>query len=604
MYQDFHTRGGPRNVTKRVKNLRAEMKVRGVDAFLIPHTNQFQSEYLPDHDERLLWVSGFSGSAGSAILTARKGALFVDGRYTIQAASETNTKIFEICDLVSNGPLKWSEDNLAKGQVLGIDPNLHTLSSMRRIKEMCKTQGIKLKELPKNPIDQIWTDQPDAPMGEVSLQPDELSGCSALEKIQTIREKHFPKGPKGILLTSPDSIAWLLNIRGKDIAHTPIALCYLLVNSEGKNDLFIAPGKIAPDIADTLSSLVNIHAFSALKSQLEKWVKSKKSIQIDPNSCSYSVTTILEKSGARISEKTDPCVMLKAIKNDAEIAGMKRAHERDGLALCRFLMWLDEKADSGRIDEVSAAEKLEALRVQTGKLKDISFPTISGYGPNGAIVHYRVSYDSKLKLKSGSLYLCDSGAQYLDGTTDVTRTVAIGKPTKAMRVHYTLVLKGHIALSSARFPEDTNGAQLDALARRPLWDHGLDYDHGTGHGVGSYLGVHEGPQNISKRGMVGLKPGMIISNEPGYYLEGAYGIRIENLLLVNPASKRDREERDMLSFTPLTLAPLDRRLIDLSLLTEEERAWINRYHERVFAGISSRMLENEREWLKGKTAAL
>jgi len=378
----------------------------------------------------------------------------------------------------------------------------------------------------------------------------------------------------------------------------------MLRSVEGKNDLFIAPDKLNQETAATLSSLVNIHPFTALKSQLVKWVKSKKAIQIDPNSCSYSVFTTLEKAGAKTAEKTDPCVMLKAIKNDAEIAGMKRAHERDGLALCRFLMWLDEKADGGRIDEVSAAEKLEAFRVQTGKLKDISFPTISGYGPNGAIVHYRVSYDSKLKLKPGSLYLCDSGAQYLDGTTDVTRTIAIGKPTKEMRVHYTLVLKAHIALSSARFPEGTNGAQLDALARRPLWDHGLDFDHGTGHGVGSYLGVHEGPQNISKRGMVSLQPGMIISNEPGYYLEGAYGIRIENLLLVNPASKRDGEERDMLSFTPLTLAPLERGLIALSLLTEEERAWIDRYHERVFAGISGRMLENERDWLKDKTASL
>ncbi len=581
MFQSFKDIADPSKGKPRLALLRSELKKRKLAAFLIPRADQYKNEYVPACAERLKWLTGFTGSAGMAIAGTSSAALFVDGRYTLQAPEQVDTRVFDILQIPENTPENWIIKHLKKGDTLGYDPKLHSIKAIERLQKSADGVGVRLEAQTENPVDAIWKDRPAAPRAAVSLHPLKYSGALAAKKISSIQRLLRQSKTNATVLTMPESIAWLLNIRGHDVPHTPLPLCFAILPAKGKPELFIAPKKLSASVRKALTTDVILRKPDQLPGALKKLGKGGTTVRLDPERASQWFADQLMEAGAEIIHESDPCIALKAKKNKVEMAGARSAHKRDAVAMCRFLAWLDANALTGKLDEISAAKKLESFRKQTGELKEISFETISGAGANGAIVHYRVSESSNAPLKSGSLYLVDSGAQYLDGTTDVTRTVALGKPTKDMRRHFTLVLKGHIAISAARFPKGTRGVDLDPLARTALWHAGLDFDHGTGHGVGSYLSVHEGPQSISKRGMAALEPGMILSNEPGYYRTGEYGIRIENLELVTPLRKVKGGQRPMMGFETLTLAPIDRRLIDVSLLNRDELKWLNAYHARV-----------------------
>jgi Xaa-Pro aminopeptidase len=501
----------------------------------------------------------------------------------------------------------WLKEHAPEGARIGYDPWLHTRDWVKKAKEALASRGAELVAVQKNPIDEIWKDRPEASKAHLVVQPDQYAGKSAAEKRTEIGDWLAKQHADAAVLSALDSIAWAFNIRGADVTHTPVALAYALVNADGTADLFVAPEKIGNDVAQHLGNAVRLHPRDTFASHLAN-LKGKR-VVADPERAVSAIFARLDAAGATVLELRDPAVLPKAIKNAAEIAGQDAAQARDGAALTRFLHWLSVEAPKGNVDELSASAKLEAFREQTGALKDLSFDTISGAGPNGAVVHYRASEETNRQLELNSLYLVDSGAQYQDGTTDVTRTVAIGTPTHEMRDRFTRVLKGHIALARAVFPQGTRGSQLDTLARQYLWAIGLDYAHGTGHGVGSFLAVHEGPQRISpgSAGFAGgdepLQAGMILSNEPGYYKTGEYGIRIENLVLVE---QRDAPgaERKLLGFRTLTFAPLDRRLIDLDMLTAEERAWVDGYHAQVAAIVGPQLDGSAAEWLKAETAPL
>jgi len=604
MFQNYKDISDPSKGKPRVALLRKQLKRRKLDAFLVPRADEYQNEYVPACAERLSWLTGFSGSAGIAIVGIRSAALFVDGRYTLQAPKQVDTRVFDILQMPQNTPQDWIKKHLKKGATLGYDPKLHSIKAIELLKKSADEVGVNLSAQPENLVDSIWKNRPAAPRAPVSLHPLKYSGLLAAKKISSIQRLLRKSKTNATVLTLPESIAWLLNIRGQDIPHTPLPLCFAILPAKGKPELFIAPGKLTATVRKALTKDVTLRKPEQLSGALAALGKGGVKIQLDPNRASQWFADQLESAGVEIVHATDPCLDLKAAKNKIEIAGARIAHKRDGVAVCRFLAWLDANAPSVKLDEISAAKKLEAFRKLTGVLKEISFETISGAGANGAIVHYRVSESTNAPLEPGSLYLVDSGAQYLDGTTDITRTIAIGTPTKDMRRHFTLVLKGHIGISAARFPKGTRGVDLDPLARATLWNAGLDFDHGTGHGVGSYLSVHEGPQSISKRGMVALEPGMILSNEPGYYREGHYGIRIENLELVTSLRKVKGGERSMMSFETLTLAPFDRRLIDVSLLTRDELKWLNAYHARVFKELGHELKGKNKAWLKAATEPL
>ena len=579
----------------RVAVLRAELKRRGLDGFVVPRADRQQNEYLPASEERLAWLTGFTGSAGAAIVLAERAALFVDGRYTVQAAAQVDAKVFAIEHLVENPPDKWLEQNLKSDVKLGYDPWLHTADNAEKLRNACANAGAALVPTEDNPIDALWTDRPAPPAGPVSLHDLKLAGENATDKLQRIRAELAKLRADLLLVSDPQNVAWAFNIRGADVAHTPLALAFAAVPREGRPMLYVDGGKLDNRVRHALEEFADVRSPDDLVRDLR--ALKDQTVRLDQASAADALTRLITNSGGKAVRAVDPIALMKATKNQAEISGSRAAHKRDGVAMVRFLAWLEREALSGKLTEIDAVAALEGFRRDSGVLKDVSFPTIAGSGPNGAIVHYRVTKGSNRTIGKNELFLVDSGAQYEDGTTDITRTVAVGAPTDEMRDRFTRVLKGHIAIATAVFPEGTSGAQLDPLARMALWQAGLDFDHGTGHGVGSYLSVHEGPARISKLGTVALKRGMILSNEPGYYKAGAYGIRIENLLLVIAAPAPQGAEKQLNAFETLTLAPIDRRLIDTRMLNAKERNWIDGYHARVVELLGPLLDAPTRAWL-------
>ena len=591
-FDDSHERAA---APARIAALRAELKRRGLDGFVVPRADRQQNEYLPASEERLAWLTGFTGSAGAAAVLAERAALFVDGRYTVQAAAQIDAKLFAIEHLVDSPPEQWLEQNLKSGAKLGYDPWLHTSESADRLRKACATAGAELVAVDNNPIDALWSDRPTPPAGPVSLRDIKLAGESAADKFKRIQAELKKLRADVLVVSDPQNVAWAFNIRGSDVAHTPLALAFAVISREGKPALYVEMAKLDNKTRPALEEIAVVRAPAELARDLAQL--KDKTVRLDQASAADALTCLVAGSGGKPVRGADPIALMKAVKNHAEIAGSRAAHKRDGVAMARFLAWLEREAPAGKLTEIDAVEALESFRRDSGLLKDISFPTIAGSGPNGAIVHYRVTRATNRTIGKNELFLVDSGAQYEDGTTDITRTVAVGTPSDEMRDRFTRVLKGHIAIASAVFPENTSGAQLDPLARTALWQAGLDFDHGTGHGVGSYLSVHEGPARISKLGTVALRRGMILSNEPGYYKTGAYGIRIENLLLVIAAPEPKGAEKPVNAFETLTLAPIDRRLIESRLLAAKERNWIDSYHARVQEVLSPLLDAATRAWL-------
>ncbi len=603
MFQTFDDPGGPALGRKHLPRLRKALKAAGLDGFIVPHEDEWQNEYVPPAYDRLAWTTGFTGSAGAAVVLADEAAIFVDGRYTLQVRAQVDGALFQYRDLVDGGPAAYLRERAAKDAKIGYDPKLHSPDSLDRLKSAAEAAGAALVPVARNPIDDIWDDRPPIPAEKVVPQPEDFTGESAASKRHRLGEGLGKDNADAAVITSPASIAWLFNIRGGDVARTPLPLGEAILHRDGRADLFLAEEKVSPELKQWLGNEVAVRPSADLTPALADL--GGKRVQLDPATASAWYFEQLKDAGAEIVRGQHPVVLPRACKNTAEIEGSRKAHRRDGAAVSRFLHWLATEAQSGKVQEIEACQKLEAFRRDTGALKDLSFDSISGAGPNGAIVHYHVTTKTNRRLARGSLFLIDSGGQYLDGTTDITRTVAIGRPNKEMKERFTRVLKGHIALARVRFPKGTTGHQLDALARMSLWEAGLDYDHGTGHGVGVYLGVHEGPHRIAK--MVNtqpLEPGMIVSNEPGYYKTGAYGIRIENLQVVTPAAEIEGGERPMLGFETLTLAPIARELIVKQLLTKEELAWLNAYHARVRDEIGPQLAGEAKAWLEEATRPL
>jgi Xaa-Pro aminopeptidase len=594
----------PLSPKERLARLRAELKRRRVHGFLVPRADEHQGEYVPARAQRLAWLTGFTGSAGLAVVLPQAAAVFVDGRYTLQAQAEVDDALYVRRHLSEEPATDWVAATLKPGEVLGYDPRLHTVGEVERFRAAAAKAGGSIQALDDNPLDAVWPDQPPPPLAPVTRHELRFAGESAEAKRQSLARKLAAERVGAAVLTAPDSIAWLLNIRGGDVPHTPLPLAFAILNNDATVDLFIDGRKLAPGLREHLGNAVRVAPPETFGEALDRLGAAKRRVQVDPASAAAYVFDRLALAGAQIHRAADPVQLPKASKNRAELDGTRLAHRRDGAALTRFLAWLASRALEGGLGEIAASDKLEALRAMGDNFRDLSFPTISGAGPNGAIVHYRASPESERRLEKGTLYLVDSGAQYLDGTTDVTRTVAIGEPTPEMRDRFTRVLKGHIALATCRFPKGTTGSQLDSLARRALWEIGLDYDHGTGHGVGSYLAVHEGPQRISKLpNAQALLPGMIVSNEPGYYKAGAYGIRIENLVVVTALERRGGE-REMLGFETITLAPVDRALIEPTLLEAGEIAWLDAYHARVREELTPLVDADTARWLAQATRPL
>ena len=599
-FQSFETRGGPAHVAGRVADLRRELKRLGVSGLVVPRADEHQNEYVPANAERLLWLTGFSGSAGTAVVLEDKAALFIDGRYTEQVKSETDRAVFEPRNIAQDSPTDWLGRSLKAGDRLGYDPGLHTHDAVERFAKAAKKAGAEMVALSGNPIDQVWRDRPPSPAGAITLHRSRYAGENAAAKLARVREAM--KGLDGLLITDPHNLAWLFNIRGSDVSHTPIPLGFAYVPASGQPAIFVKAAKLSATVSDSLGAHVSLHDPETLAGFLENLGRRSQRVALDAATAPAALTQTLERAGGKAEIGADPITLMKAAKNKAELAGSRAAHERDGAAFARFLAWFDAEAPRGRLTEIDAVKALETFRRASGLLKDIAFPTIAGAGPNSAIPHYRVSETSNRMIERG-IFLVDSGAQYEDGTTDITRTIAVGRPTALMRDRYTRVLKGHIAIACAVFPTGTTGAQLDPFARMALWRAGLDFDHGTGHGVGSYLSVHEGPQRIAKTGSTPLVAGMIISNEPGYYEAGGFGVRIENLIAVEPRAIAGAE-REMLGFETLTLAPIDIRLIDPKLMDSDEIKWLDAYHARVRRVLSPLVDPATRRWLSAATRRL
>ncbi len=590
-------------VVERLARLREVLAGQRLDGLILPLTDEHRSEYLPAAAQRLAWLTGFTGSAGLLIVLAGRAALFVDGRYTLQAAAELDPALFERRHVTDEPPAKWLGEHLESGQRLGFDPKLHTKAEVERYRRACAKAGAELVACPANPVDAIWTTRPPAPIAPVAVLDAAYAGESGAAKRARMGAELAKAGAEVGVVSATDSIAWLLNLRGGDVPFNPLVLSFALLHADGAVELFLDPRKLAP--GQSLGNGVSVQPIAGFETALERLGAARRTVLVDPSVTSLHVLEQLDAAGARVIEADEPCILAKACKNPVEIEGARDAQRRDGAAVCRFLCWLDGELDQGReITERAAATRLEAERRQDPLFRGPSFETISAAGPNAALPHYRVTEASNRTLEPGSLYLVDSGGQYLDATTDITRTIAVGRPSALMRRHFTLVLKGHIAIARAAFPVGTSGAQLDTLARQPLWRAGLDFDHGTGHGIGAYLCVHEGPQRIAKTGTVALKPGMIVSNEPGYYRSGAYGIRIENLVVVVPRAMPPGGERELLELETLTRAPIDRRLILTELLDADERAWLDNYHARVRADLVDLVEGATRGWLIAATAPL
>jgi Xaa-Pro aminopeptidase len=601
-FQSFDDPGAHRDSAERVARLREELKAGKLDGFVVPRADRQQNEYLPASEERLAWLSGFTGSAGAAVVLFDRAAVFVDGRYTVQVAAQVDASVFSIEHLVETPPAEWLRQNLKGGERIGYDPWLHTSEGAEKLRKACADAGAELVAVETNPIDALWGDRPKPPPEPITLRDIKYAGESAPDKLARIREDITKARADALLVSDAQNVAWTFNIRGSDIAHTPLALAFALIPREGRPRLYVDPAKLGGAERNALSQIAELRSDGDLTSDLKSLANG--TVRLDQASAAEALTRLIEQSGGKPARGADPITLMKAVKNAAEIAGARAAHLRDGAAAARFLAWLDREAPKGKLTEIDVVEALENFRRETGLLKDVSFPTISGSGPNGAIVHYRVTRGSNRRIGSNELFLIDSGAQYEDGTTDITRTVAIGTPTDEMRDRFTRVLKGHIAIATAIFPENTSGAQLDTLARLSLWQAGLDFDHGTGHGVGSYLSVHEGPARISKLGAVPLRRGMILSNEPGYYKTAAYGIRIENLVLVIAEPEPVGAEKPLNAFETLTLAPIDRRLVEPSMLGKKERHWLDSYHQRVRATLSPLVDLETRKWLSDATRSL
>ena len=603
MRQSFDETTDPSFGAKHLPLVRARLAEQGLDGLLVPHEDEHQNEYLPEANDRLAWLSGFTGSAGAAVVLTDRAAVFTDGRYTVQVRAQVDAGQFEILDLVGGGVAAYLA-GAPKGAVIGYDARLHSPDALATLRRAVEKAGAALKAVDVNPLDQAWGDaRPAQPQAPVVPHEDRYAGESSADKRARIGKAVAEAGADVAVLTAPSSIAWLFNVRGGDVIRSPLPLGQAILKADGTASLFLDPAKVTNELPGWLGDAVTLEPTGALEAALDGL--SGRRVLIDPAQSSAWYFDRLEAAGATVVRGIDPCAIPRAAKNAVEIEGSRQAHIRDGAALTRFLHWVGTTAQETLPDEREVAETLERFREATGALKDLSFDTIAGAGPNGALPHYKPAGDKIRRIEKGSLLLVDGGGQYLDGTTDVTRTMAVGEPDADQRRMFTLVLKAHIAMAVIRFPAGTSGHQLDAIARQPMWMAGLDYDHGTGHGVGSYLGVHEGPQRIAK--LVNSQPlltGMILSNEPGYYREGHWGIRIETLQVVTAPEPIPGGERPMHGFEQLTFAPLDRKLIDVALLTDPERAYVDAYHAETLARVGP-LLEGEvLEWLKGQCAPL
>lgn len=591
----------------RLARLRAELKARGLDGFVVPISDEHMSEYVGAYAQRLAWLTGFGGSAGTAAVLPEKAAIFVDGRYTVQVRDQVDGTLYDYVGVPQSSVAEWLGANVGAGQRIGYDPWLHGIDWARGLAHALAAKGAELVAVDSNPVDAVWDERPAPSAAPVAVHDTALAGQSAADKRAIIADWLKAKGLDTTVMTALDSIAWTFNIRGTDVTHTPVGLAFALLHADATADLFIAPEKITEAVRAHLGNSVRIHDRDAFEAALAELAGKK--VAVDPDRAVAAIFTALEGAGARIERHRDPAVLPKAIKNDTELGGTRAAHVRDGVAVARFLKWMEAHAPQGGLDELSAAAKLRAFREESGALKDLSFDTISAAGPNGALPHYKVDETTNRAVETGTLYLVDSGGQYADGTTDITRTIAIGRPTAEMRRRFTQVLKGHIALATARFPKGTRGSQLDILARQYLWADGVDYAHGTGHGVGAYLAVHEGPQRIAKPsgGQAGteepLHAGMILSNEPGYYKAGHFGIRIENLVIVVPQTIAGAEE-EMLGFETITFAPIARDLVEGALLSPAEADWLDAYHAQVLEKLAPGMDEADRAWLAAACAPI
>ena len=605
MRQTFDETTDPSFGPRHLPRIRSAMAAQGLDGLLIPHEDEHQNEYLPKANDRLAWATGFTGSAGAAIVLKDSAVVFVDGRYKLQVRDQVDASAFAFEDLIEDGGLPgWLAKQPLKGAVIGYDPRLHSPDALAKLRNAAGKAGAALKPVEPNPLDAAWgAERPAQPQGAVVPHALEYAGEDSASKRARVGEALAGLGADAAVITAPASLAWLFNIRGGDVIRSPLPLGQAILEADGRATLFLDPAKVTTELPAWLGNQVSLERPEALPAALD--ALGCRRVLADPGQSSAWYFERLGGAGATVLKGMDPCALPRACKNPVEVEGAHRAHRRDGAALARFLHWVATEAQVSPPDELETVAKLEAFREATGALKDLSFDTIAGAGPNGAIMHYRPTTRTNRRVEPGQLLLVDSGAQYLDGTTDVTRTMAIGEPSAEQRERYTLVLKGHIAVARVRFPAGTSGQAIDALARAPMWAAGLDYDHGTGHGVGSYLGVHEGPQRIAKWGTdVALQPGMILSNEPGYYQEGGYGIRIENLQVVTPAAAVAGGEREMLGFEALTLAPFDRRLIDSDRLSGEERGWVDAYHARVLAEVGPELEADVRGWLAEACAPL
>ena len=603
LFQTFEEPESGVALTARLGALREVLARLNLTGFVIPRADQQQNEYVAPSEERLAWLTGFTGSAGMAIVLVHEAAIFVDGRYTLQAAKQIDARAWKVESLIDPTPESWLATHLAAGDRFGFDPWLHTSGAAERLATACAKAGAELVAVESNPLDSVWTERPAPPLGPVAVHGTQFSGEAEADKLKRIRAEIERLGADALVLSDSHAVAWTFNIRGADVSHTPLPLSYALVPKNGRPTIFIDHRKLSNSARDHLEQSADVAEPDTLTPALTALAQRGASIALDSATAADALSRLIGTAGGKPMRGSDPIALLKACKNATEIQGTRNAHQRDAVALARFLAWIDREAPTGALTEIDTVEALESFRRDTGALKDVSFPTIAGTGPNGAIVHYRVTRKTNRRIAPGDLLLIDSGAQYEDGTTDVTRTIAISPPTAEMRDRFTRVLRGHIGIARALFPDGTTGAQLDTLARQYLWAAGIDFEHGTGHGVGSYLSVHEGPARISKLGTTPLRRGMILSNEPGYYKTDAFGIRIENLELV-VAAEIAGAEKPMNAFETLTLAPIDRRLIELSMLGSDEIAWLNDYHARVRQEVRPHLDDATKAWLDAATAAL
>lgn len=587
----------------RLDALRTELKKRGLDGFVVPISDEHMSEYVGSYAQRLHWLTGFGGSAGSAVVLMDKAAMFTDGRYTVQVREQVDGKLYGYEDVPATSPASWIAANAPRGAKIGYDAWLHGVDWAEAAQTLFAKKGIELVAVEGNPIDAVWQDRPQPSQAPAVPHDDRYAGRSSAEKRAAVADWLKQEGYDATVISALDSVAWLLNMRGTDVSNTPVALSYVLAHADGTAELFIASDKVTPELVKHLGNAVTVRERDAFEPALAGL--EGKTVAVDPKHAVAGIFHALEQGGAKVVRDGDPAVLPKALKTPAEQQGHRDAQARDGAAVSKFLRWIEIEAPKGTVDELAAVARLRAFREGTGSLKDGSFDTISAAAGHAALPHYKVDEDSNIPIPPSSIYLCDSGGQYLDGTTDITRTVWVGpgEPSAEMIDRNTRVLKGHIELALAVFPDQTTGGALDALARMHLWQAGMDYGHGTGHGVGSYLSVHEGPQRISKPGgafpgtETPLREGMFLSNEPGYYKPGEYGIRIENLVLVKDAQIAGSEGK-YLGFETLTFVPLDRRLVDKSLLTPREIQWWNDYHAQVRAIVAPQLEGEDLAWLE------